>query len=79
MWITFRSNFFKCWGVDQQSADALLLRIVFYFSSNFNRAISEQKKVLHCVGYDYEGIPDDIMEAPFPDRLFFYKENKNAQ
>ena len=34
-----------------------------YISNNFKRAISEYKGVLHCEGYDYEKIPDEIMEA----------------
>ena len=36
----------------------------FYISNNFKGAISDYKGVLHCEGYDYEEIPDDIMEAP---------------
>ena len=35
-----------------------------YTSKNFTRAISENKGVLHCEGYDYEEFPNEIMEAP---------------
>ena len=35
-----------------------------YISNNFKGAISEYKGVLHCEGYDYGEIPDEIMEAP---------------
>ena len=33
-------------------------------SNNFKGAISEYNGVLHCEGYDYEEVPDEIMEAP---------------
>ena len=36
----------------------------FYISINFKWGISEYKGVLHCQGYDFEKIPDDIIEAP---------------
>ena len=36
----------------------------FYISNNFKGAISENKGVLHCEGYDYEEFPNEIMEAP---------------
>ena len=36
-----------------------------YISNNFKGAISEYKGVLLCEGYDYEKLPDGIMEAPF--------------
>ena len=34
-----------------------------YISNNFKRAISEYKEVFFCEGYDYEELPDEIMEA----------------
>ena len=37
---------------------------ISYISNNFKGAISEYKGVLHCEGYDYEELPDEIMEAP---------------
>ena len=40
-----------------------------YISNNFKAAISENKGVLHCEGYDYEHDPEDI-NNPRPD-LFF--------
>ena len=57
-----------------------------YISNNFKGAISEYKGVLHCEGYDYGKLPDEIMEAtlsePFatrkmkmlsrPDGFMFY-------
>ena len=33
-----------------------------YISNNFKGAISEHKGVLHCEVYDYEELPDEIME-----------------
>ena len=48
-----------------------------YISNNFKEAISEYKGVLHCEGYNYEEVPDEIMEAPLCER-FFHKENENA-
>ena len=41
-----------------------------YVSNNFKGAISEYKGVLHCEGYDYEEIPDEIMEAPLVEPSF---------
>ena len=41
-----------------------------YNSNNFKGAISENKGVLHCEGYDYEEIPDEIMEAPLSEPFF---------
>ena len=41
-----------------------------YISNNFKGAISEYKGVLHCEGYDYENIPDEIMEAPLSEPFF---------
>ena len=35
-----------------------------YISNNFKAAISEYKGVLPCERYDYEEVPDEIMEAP---------------
>ena len=35
-----------------------------YISNNFKGAISEYKGYLHCEGYDYEKLPDEIMGAP---------------
>ena len=41
-----------------------------YISNNFKGAIFEYKGVLHCKGYDYEGFPDEIMEAPLSEPFF---------
>ena len=41
-----------------------------YVSNNFKGAISEFKGVLHCEGYDYEELPDEIMEAPLSEPFF---------
>ena len=41
-----------------------------YICNNFRGAISEYKGVLHCEGYDYEEIPDEIMEAPLSEPFF---------
>ena len=41
-----------------------------YISNNFKGLISEYKAVLHCEGYDYEGYPDEIMEAPLSEPFF---------
>ena len=43
-----------------------------YISNNIREAISEYKGVLHCEGYDYEAILDEILEAPLSE-LFFTK------
>ena len=40
-----------------------------YISNNFKAAISEYKGVLHCEGYDYEKVPEDITN-PLPDPFF---------
>ena len=42
----------------------------FYLPNNFKRAVSENKGVLHCEGYDYEEFPDEIMEAPLSEPFF---------
>ena len=39
-------------------------------SNNFRGAISEDKGVLHCEVYDYEELPDEIMEAPLSEPFF---------
>ena len=41
-----------------------------YFSKNFKGATSENKGVLHCQGYDYEELSDEIMEAPLSEPFF---------
>ena len=41
-----------------------------YISNNFQGAISENKGVLHSEGYDYEKIPDEIMEALLSEPFF---------
>ena len=41
-----------------------------YISNNFKGAISEYKGVLHCEGYGYEELPDEIMEAPLSEPFF---------
>ena len=41
-----------------------------YISNNFKGAISEYKGVLHSEGYDYEELPDEIMEAPSSEPFF---------
>ena len=41
-----------------------------YISNNFKGAISEYKGGLHCEGYDYEELPDEIMEAPLSEPFF---------
>ena len=41
-----------------------------YVSNNFKGAISEYKGVLHCEGYHYEEISDEIMETPLADPFF---------
>ena len=40
-----------------------------YISNNFKAAISENKGVLHCEGYDYEQDPEHISN-PLPDPFF---------
>ena len=41
-----------------------------YLSNNFKGAISEYKGVMHCEGYDYEELLDEIMEAPLSEPFF---------
>ena len=41
-----------------------------YISNNFKRAISVNKWVLHWEGYDYEELPDELMEAPLSEPFF---------
>ena len=41
-----------------------------YISNNFKGAISEYKGVLQCEGYDYEEIPDEILEPPLSEPFF---------
>ena len=41
-----------------------------YISNNFKGAICEYKGVLHCEGYDYEEVSDEIMEAPLSEPFF---------
>ena len=42
----------------------------FYISNNFKGAISEYKGVLHCEQYDYQELPDEIMETPLSEPFF---------
>ena len=42
----------------------------FCVSNNFKGAISEYKGVLHWEGYDYEELPDEIMEALLSEPFF---------
>ena len=48
-----------------------------YICNNFNGAISENKGVFHCEGYDHEELPDEIMEAPSSEH-FINKKNEKA-
>ena len=41
-----------------------------YLSNTFKGAISENRGVLHCKGYDYEEVPDEVMEAPLSEPFF---------
>ena len=41
-----------------------------YIFNNFRGAISEYKGVLHCEGYNYEELPDEIMKAPLSEPFF---------
>ena len=41
-----------------------------FISNNFKGVISEYKGVLHCEVYDYEELPDEIMEAPLSEPFF---------
>ena len=40
------------------------------FCNNFKGAIFEYKGVLHCEGYNYGELPDEIMEAPSSEPSF---------
>ena len=42
----------------------------FHISNNFKGANSEYKRVLHFEGYDYEELPDEIMEASLSEPFF---------
>ena len=42
----------------------------FYISNNFKGAISEYKGVLYCEVYDFEELPDEIIEAPMSEPFF---------
>ena len=46
-----------------------------YISNNFKGAISEYKGVLHCEGYDFEEVPDEIMEALLSEPFFTRRMN----
>ena len=41
-----------------------------YISNKFKGAVSEYKGVLHWEGYDYEELPDEIMEAALSEPFF---------
>ena len=41
-----------------------------YISNNLKGDISEYKGVLHCDGYNYEKLPDEIMEVPLSEPFF---------
>ena len=41
-----------------------------YFSNYFKGAISDYRGVLHCEGYDYEDVFDEILEAPLSEPFF---------
>ena len=41
-----------------------------YISNIFKGATSEYKGVLHCEGYDYEEVPDELTEAPLSEPFF---------
>ena len=47
----------------------------FYISKNFKGAISENKGILHCEGYNQGKFPDEIMEALLSE-LFFTRRMK---
>ena len=42
----------------------------YYISTNFKGAFSENKGVLQSEVYDYEELPDEIMEAPLSEPFF---------
>ena len=46
-----------------------------YISNNFKGAIFEHEGALQCKEYDYEEIPDEIMEAPLSEPFFYKNEN----
>ena len=41
-----------------------------YISHNFKVAMSEDKGVVHCEVYNYEELPDEIMEAPLSEPFY---------
>ena len=41
-----------------------------YISNNFQGAIFEYRRILHCKGYDYEELPDEVMAAPLSEPFF---------
>ena len=41
-----------------------------YISNTFKGATSEYKGGLHCEGYDYEEVPDELTEAPLSEPFF---------
>ena len=41
-----------------------------YIPNIFKGAISENKRVLHCEGYDFEDFLDEILEAPLSENFF---------
>ena len=45
----------------------------FYTSKNFKGDIYEYKGILHCKGYDYEELLDEIMETPLSEPFFAKK------
>ena len=45
-----------------------------YNSNRLKGAISEDKAVLHCEGYDYEEFPDEIMEALLSEPFFIRRK-----
>ena len=34
-------------------------------SNNFKSTMSKYKGALHCEGYDYEEVPENLLEGPF--------------
>ena len=36
-----------------------------HISNNFKNTLTDYKGVLHCVGYDYEEDPENLLEGPF--------------
>ena len=45
-----------------------------YISNNFKAAVSENKGVFNCEGYEYEEYRDEIMEQPLSEPFFYKKE-----